>query len=97
MGNQTQKSLLLFAFAFIMAICATPALAASPWETAAQDLQNTAVNVLQIIAIIAIVAVGGACMFGKLNKMWLLSIIIGIILIFGAEQIITWVRSAAGV
>lgn len=73
------------------------ALAASPFTSAATTFKSDAITIFQIVAFIAVMAVGILCAFGKIHKGWLVGCVLGIILIFGAEQIITWIRGAAGV
>lgn len=73
------------------------ALAASPFTSAATTFKSDAVTIFQIVAFIAVMAVGILAAFGRIHKGWLLGCVLGIILIFGAEQIITWIRGAAGV
>lgn len=86
----------LAAFAFLL-IAPEFALAASPFTSASTQFKSDAVTIFQIVAFIAVMAVGVLCAFGRIHKGWLLGCVIGIILIFGAEQIITWIRGAAGV
>jgi type IV secretion system protein VirB2 len=73
------------------------ALAASPFTSAVTGFQEDATLIFQVIAVIGIMAVGVCCLTGKIHKGWLVACVIGIILVFGAEQIVTWIRGAAGV
>ena len=82
---------------FLVAVAPEMALAASPFSTAATAFKADAVVILQIGAFIAVMAVGILCACGKIHKGWLAGCVLGIILIFGAEQFIAFIRGAAGV
>jgi len=88
----------LFLAAFVLLLVAPEfALAASPFTSAATQLKSDASTIFQIVCFIGIMAVGVLCMLGRINKLWLVGCLFGIVLIFGSEQIITWIRGAAGV
>lgn len=71
--------------------------AASPWSTGAKGLKDEVVIVTQVLAGVGIIAVGLLCLFGKINKGWLVACLVGVVLVFGAEQVVSWVRTIAGV
>jgi type IV secretion system protein VirB2 len=71
--------------------------AAAPFVSAATSFKTDFMLLAQILVGLGIGAVGLMCVFGKINKLWLVACVIGIVLVFGADQIITWIRGAAGV
>jgi type IV secretion system protein VirB2 len=81
----------------LFVVCGTELCFAGPFETGATNVKTTVITVVQIVAAIAIMAVGVGCMLGKINKIWLVGCLFGAILVFGADQIISWIRTAAGV
>lgn len=53
--------------------------------------------ILTPVALIAVMASGTLAWFGKISWWYLIGVVIGIVLVFGAPQIVTWVRTLAGV
>jgi type IV secretion system protein VirB2 len=49
------------------------------------------------IAIILVMILGGMAMANRMSWAWCLAAILGIAIVFGAPQIVTWVRSLFGV
>jgi type IV secretion system protein VirB2 len=88
-------------------VCALLALAWLPLLAHAQDispvsstltaihgfLQSTAIRTL---ASIAVIGVGITAMMGRMRWAWAGSIIAGIVLIFGADQFVSFFTSSAG-
>ena len=70
--------------ALLAALLPQVALAGSPFAT------GTA-------AAIAVMVSGVLGWFGKISWWWLVGVVIGIVLVFGAPQIVTWVRTMFGV
>jgi len=80
-------------------ICA-PGLAlaqASPFMTGASSLQTNILAWLTPVAIILVMVLGGMAMANRMSWGWCLCAILGIAIVFGAPQIVTWVRSLFGV
>jgi type IV secretory pathway VirB2 component (pilin) len=77
-----------------------PALAlaqASPFETGANTLQVDLLAIFTPIAVIAVMGLGIAAAFGAIAWRWVIGSVAGIVLVFGATQMVGWVRGAFGV
>jgi type IV secretion system protein VirB2 len=70
---------------------------ASPFSTGATALQANFLAILTPIAVIAVMALGVAAWFNRISWNWAAGGALGILLVFGAPQIVTWVRGLAGV
>lgn len=73
------------------------ALCASPFAGGTDTLKTDLVGILTPVAGIGVIALGVLCLFGKISWWWLVGFIIGVVLIFGADQMVSWMRSAFGV
>ena len=73
------------------------ALAASPFTTGATAANTNLLAILTPIAVIAVMAIGAAAWFNKISWGWAVAGVVGICLVFGAQQIVTWVRGMFGV
>lgn len=79
---------------------AAPELAfagASPFTTGATAANTNILAILTPIAVIAVMALGAAAWFNKISWGWAVAGVVGICLVFGAQQIVTWVRGMFGV
>lgn len=84
----------------LIALQATPLLAygqASPFDTGADSLLNWALGIAMPIAALFIIGLGIAALVGRISWGLAVGCIVGIALIFGAPQIVTWMRSIFGV
>ncbi len=70
---------------------------ASPFATGAGAAQTNILTILTPIAVIAVMALGVAAWFNKISWGWAVAGVIGIVLVFGAPQLVTWVRGMFGV
>jgi type IV secretion system protein VirB2 len=85
---------------WVLIALALPALAfaqASPFSTGATAAQTNFLAILTPIAVIAVMALGVAAWFNKISWGWAVAGIVGIVLVFGAPQIVAWVRGMFGV
>lgn len=83
---------------FTAALLCLPALAlAAPFSGGTTGLSSDLVTILAPIAGIAIIAVAILCWFGKISWWWFAGIVVGIVLFFGKDQIVTWIRGLFGV
>jgi type IV secretion system protein VirB2 len=73
------------------------ALAGSPFTTGASAMNTNVLAILTPIAVIAVMALGAAAWFNKISWGWAVAGVVGICLVFGAQQIVTWVRGMFGV
>jgi type IV secretory pathway VirB2 component (pilin) len=83
----------------IGALC-TPALAlaqASPFLTGANSLQTNILAWATPIAVILIMALGVMAMANRISWGWPIAAIVGIAVVFGAPQMVTWIRGMFGV
>ncbi|HEY6454824.1 MAG TPA: TrbC/VirB2 family protein [Steroidobacteraceae bacterium] len=69
----------------------------SPFLTGATALQSNILAWMTPVAIILIMVLGGMAMANRLSWAWCLCAVLGIAIVFGAPQIVSWVRSLFGV
>jgi type IV secretory pathway VirB2 component (pilin) len=84
----------------LAALLAMPALCSaqeSPFLTGATSLQTNILAWMTPVAIILVMVLGGMAMANRMSWAWCLCAILGIAIVFGAPQIVTWVRSLFGV
>lgn len=87
----------LVAFSMLAPELAHAGAGTSPWDGAGDAVLDLLTGGLtRSIAIIAVIAAGIAGIAGKLSWDWVIKIVIGITLIFGAPAIVTFFSSAAG-
>ena len=53
--------------------------------------------ILTPVAVIAVMGLGAAAWFNRISWAWAITGVAGIVLVFGAPQIVTWVRGMFGV
>jgi type IV secretion system protein VirB2 len=70
---------------------------ASPFATGASAMQTNILTILTPIAVIAVIALGAAAWFNRISWSWAVGSMVGIALVFGAPQIVSWVRGMFGV
>lgn len=91
----------VFVVALVLAIGAylapDVALAASPFAGGTEALKSDLVVILTPAAAIGVLAVGAFCFFGKISWWWFLALIVGIVCVFGSDQIVAWIRGLFGV
>jgi type IV secretion system protein VirB2 len=83
--------------AFLLTVPALSSAQESPFLTGATALQTNILAWMTPVAIILIMVLGGMAMANRLSWAWCLCAIVGIAIVFGAPQIVTWVRSLFGV
>jgi len=69
----------------------------SPFLTGATALQTNILAWMTPVAIILVMILGGMAMANRMSWGWCLCAVLGIAIVFGAPQIVTWVRSLFGV
>ena len=85
---------------FWTAVLAVPDLAlaqASPFLTGANSLQTNILAWATPIAVILVMALGIMAMANRISWGWPLAAIVGIAVVFGAPQMVTWIRGMFGV
>lgn len=86
-----------FGLALISLAIPELALAASPFQVGTTAGQASILGILTPVAVIAVMVSGVMAWFGKISWWWFVGVIIGIVLVFGAPQIVAWVRGLFGV
>ena len=82
------------------ALYCLPSLAlaqASPFDTGANSLVTFALTIATPIAVLIVIGLAIAAAVGKISWGWVIGAIVGIAAIFGAPQIVAWIRSMFGV
>ena len=101
-NNKTRRNVGLEAVSgcFTVAACGMPMVAfaqASPFNTGATSLLSFALTIATPIAAIIVIGLAIAAAVGKISWGWVIGAIVGIAAIFGAPQIVTWIRGLFGV
>ena len=84
----------------LLAVLVVPDLAlaqTSPFLTGANSLQTNILAWATPIAIILVMALGIMAMSNRISWSWPIAAIIGIAVVFGAPQMVTWIRGMFGV
>lgn len=68
-----------------------------PFETGADSLVDFTLTIATSIAILIVIGLAIAAAVGKISWGWVIVAIVGIAAIFGAPQIVAWIRSMFGV
>jgi type IV secretion system protein VirB2 len=81
----------------LLATCALAFAQSSPFMTGATALQSNILSWMTPIAVILVMALGAMAMANRMSWGWCIAAILGIAIVFGAPQIVTWVRGMFGV
>jgi type IV secretory pathway VirB2 component (pilin) len=73
------------------------AQAASPFQTGANSLVTNAIAIATPFAVLAIMVLAVVAMSGRISWGWPVGAVVGICVLFGAQQIVTWARGLFGV
>src|SRR5262245_29604052 len=90
-------------FSHIIALSAAatlPQLAraqASPFQTGADSLVTNLIALATPVAVLAVMVLAIVAMTGRISWGWPVGALVGIGVIFGAPQIVTWARGVFGV
>jgi type IV secretion system protein VirB2 len=98
--NRRQRFTVLWMMVGCLVTAIAPELAfagASPFTTGATAASTNLLAILTPIAVVAVMALGAAAWFNKISWGWAVAGIVGICLVFGAQQIVTWIRGMFGV
>lgn len=71
--------------------------ASSPFSTGSGALSTDILNILTPVAVIAVMVAGALAWFGRISWVLAISVMVGIVLVFGSQQIVAWVRGLFGV
>ncbi len=83
------------ALGFVLYLIATsaPVLAqVSPFSTGATALQTNFLAIFTPIAVLAVMGIAIAFWFNRISAAWAAGLVVGIVMFFGAPQMVTWVR-----
>ena len=69
----------------------------SPFATGAAAFQSNLLAILSPIAVIAVMGLGVGAWFNRISWSWAAGGAMGILLVFGAPQVVSWIRGLAGV
>jgi type IV secretory pathway VirB2 component (pilin) len=75
----------------------TAFLVFSPFNTGATSLLSFALTIATPIAALIVIGLAVAASVGKISWGWVIGAIVGIAAIFGAPQIVAWIRGLFGV
>jgi type IV secretory pathway VirB2 component (pilin) len=88
----------VWSVAVALLLVAGEALAqASPFSDGADAFQDSFLAILTPVAVIAVMGLGAAAWFNRISWAWAITGVAGIVLVFGAPQIIVWIRGMFGV
>ena len=88
---------LKFGVTAALALPGVAAAQASPFLTGATALQANILAWLTPVAVILVMVLGAMAMANRVSWGWCIGAIFGIALVFGAPQIVVWVRGMFGV
>ena len=91
------RSLQDWCAAFLVFLPAAAFAQASPFNTGATSLLSFALTIATPIAALLVIALAIAASVGKISWGWVIGAIVGIAAIFGAPQIVAWIRGLFGV
>jgi type IV secretion system protein VirB2 len=84
--------------AFVAAVTVVSQTAvAQVFDTGVNSVVAWALTIATPVAVLVVIAAGGAAAIGKISWGWVIGLLIGIGVIFGSEQIVTWIRGLFGV
>lgn len=98
--RSSDRSAVLLPCVLIVLVSLLPELAsaqASPFLTGATSLQTNVLAWATPIAVILVMALGIMAMANRISWGWPIAAIVGIAVVFGAPQIVTWIRGMFGV
>jgi type IV secretory pathway VirB2 component (pilin) len=97
-GGMSQNKKIAWGVGVVLLMAASQVFAqASPFSTGATSFQGSFLAILTPIAVIAVMALGAAAWLNRISWAWAITGVVGIVLVFGAPQIVAWVRGLFGV
>ena len=89
---------ILLEIAILAALVGAPNLAfaqaggGSPFDTGLSSLESNIIAWLTPLAIILVMALGAMAMANRMSWGWCIAAMLGIVIAFGAERIVIWIR-----
>jgi type IV secretory pathway VirB2 component (pilin) len=77
---------------FAVSVASLASAQESPFNTGLTSLQENILTWLTPVAIIVVMGLGVAAMANRISWAWCFGVLIGVPLVFGSPQIITWAR-----
>ena len=81
----------------LLAACGEAFAQASPFSAGATSFQGSFLAILTPVAVIAVMGLGLAAWMNRISWGWAIMGVVGIVLVFGAPQIVAWIRGMFGV
>ena len=81
----------------LLSLFSTAASAAQPFATGSSTLTADILAIVTPIVGLGVIAVGVLCWFGKMAWSWFGGLVVGVVFVFGHQQIIGWIRAIFGV
>lgn len=96
---KTARTLQLVLLGAVVACCLLPelAFAAPPFANSGTQLKSDLIQTLTPFAGIAVLVVGVLCLMGRVNWGWFIGGAVGVAMMFGSDQIVSWFRTLMGV
>jgi type IV secretion system protein VirB2 len=70
---------------------------AGPFTQGTTSLASDILTILTPVAVIAVMVAGALAWFGRISWVLAISVMVGIVLVFGSQQIVSWVRQLFGI
>lgn len=98
MPTKTASALIVMVQVVLVSLLPVPVLAqASPFLTGATSLQSNILAWATPVAVILVMVLGIMAMANRISWGWPIAAICGIAVVFGAPQMVTWIRGMFGV
>lgn len=81
----------------LLCACGEAFAQASPFSAGATSFQGSFLAILTPVAVIAVMGLGLAAWMNRISWGWAIMGVVGIVLVFGAPQIVAWIRGMFGV
>ena len=69
----------------------------SPFQTGATALQTNLLTIMTPVAVILVIGLGIMAMANRISWGWPIAAMVGIAVVFGAPQMVSWIRGMFGV
>lgn len=87
---------LIFSSFIVLVAVSEPAMAGLSFTTGVTTLGNDIMSFLAPLAGIVIIALGVGAWMGKISWAWCITFVLGMILVFGHQQILDWIKATFG-
>lgn len=85
------------ATALLLSLFSSAALAAQPFSSGSTTLTADILAIVTPLVGLALIALGVLAWFGKIAWSWFAGFVVGVVLVFGHQQIVSWIRGLFGV